>query len=186
MKVPKTFVPNKNLDKKTKELLEQEYKFKVLGLPLQVICKDLTLEELARTKIIENYLSYVTLGFKHDCYGYTFSFFPNYSKNYSLMQLTQTDGSSLIDIQDVSFGIADYYGVKRGVVFCGFDNNKVINIVPPEPKLSIEDIIHDFNDFFVTNFEDVKLLSVEYKGVYSSELEAAQIPESKIKLLRPT
>lgn len=185
MKVPKTFIPDKDLDKKTKELLEQEYKFKALGLPLRVVCKDLTLEELARTKVIEKYLVYVMAGFKHDCYWYTLCFWPNYFEDHSFMQLTQNVGFSPEDIDDISFGIAEYYNANRGVTFSGFDNNKVVNIVPPAPKLGIDDIIHDFEDFFVTNFKDVKLLSAKYMGVYYSELEAAQIPESKIKFLHP-
>lgn len=183
MDIPKGFKPKHGVDKKTKDLLEGKFK-KIEGRIIpQVFYAYLTLEELERTKSVEDSLISVGIGFEDGDYKYTLNFFPHYYGDCSMMQLEQTRGDSLNDIAKIALYIALYYeNTSIGKAFSGYHGNRTINMFPPPPRLGLDEIIYGFNLLSdgELKFKDVLIMWARFKNVDSLALNKLKLPESKI------
>lgn len=187
MEIPKGFKPNQSVEEKTKDLLEGKLK-KIGDRIPRLIYAHLTLEELEKTKTIENSLTFVEIYFENDDYRYTLNFFPQHYGDCSMMQLEQTRGDSSDDIESIAVYISLYYEYTgMGKAFKGANSNRTITLYPPPPRFGLDEIIYGFKLLSEgeRKFKGVRLFFVKFENVDSKALDEIELPESKLRWKTP-
>jgi hypothetical protein len=161
MRLPNTFRPKKNLDKKIDNLIKKKkYSFDYSD------SEALTLEAIRQNPSLKDDIQSVTITFKSNNYEFKLIFFCEDNMLSILLDATSEQIKKAVSDEEI-MGIAKdleiYYSTEAVRFVKSFESDSFKFRLSTENEFSVEDIINDIELYFMSKYEDVKKTHVQKK-----------------------